>query len=125
MPIRGIITALSRNKDPEGCSTENMMEWYDQVHIPDVLAKGGIDAGYRYRSTNDEAYYPFLVLYPVEDTGFVETPEFNSLSLESDKYFGPGKKFTDYADFEIRICARERIVEPEGTKTGEWAFASV
>ena len=42
-------------------------EWYEQVHIPDLLAIPGIRSAQRYRSTRDDGSHRWLAIYELVD----------------------------------------------------------
>lgn len=47
--------------------------WYDEVHLPEILAVPGFVSGRRYRATA-ESEYPYLAVYEIETDGALEEP---------------------------------------------------
>jgi hypothetical protein len=69
-------------------------KWYDEQHIPEVVACPQFVAGARYRSSDDKPRV-YLALYVLESESAVETPELKRVSG-----FGP---VTPYVSYERRL----------------------
>lgn len=78
--------------------------WYQDVHIPDILATSGIKAAFRYLSTTPEvAERPYLAVYPVQDVAWVRSDEFKSIPVHSDMLPNESKAIFEIADFDSRV----------------------
>lgn len=101
-PTPGILYVNSKITS-EALTPEIFRDWYEGVHIPDILATSGVNSGFRYQSTTPElAERPFLALYPVEDIQWLYSSEFKSISLHSDLLPNDSKAIFDVADFDSR-----------------------
>jgi hypothetical protein len=83
--------------------------WYDEVHVPDVLACPGVRAGRRYVSSGDisesdrgrrrrRAAKIYTTVYELESPAALETKEFNAMR--------------GWAHFAPRIRSQTRVVLP-------------
>lgn len=97
---------------------DTLMDWYDNIHIPDVIATSGINTALRFDSLDAGAKYPWLVVYPVADINFAKTEEFDKIPKGGHKEIG-GQMFTDLAELDLRICARLNVFEPAGASAGK------
>lgn len=78
--------------------------WYQDVHIPDILATSGIKKAIRYLSTTPEgAERPYLAVYPVQDVAWVRSDEFKSIPVHSDMLPNESKAIFEIADFDSRV----------------------
>ena len=59
---RGIMLVQSRPSSPE--DTDAYHEWYDDVHIPEILSVDGFTSARRLQAADGESY---LVVYEVDD----------------------------------------------------------
>lgn len=94
------------------------VQWYEKVHIPDVLATSGIAIAYRYTNVDPDASHQFLAIYPVQDVEFFKTDEFTNIPSKSKKFFGDHGA-QDFADFELRTYEHLQLFETEKTKEGK------
>ena len=118
MAIRGVLCAMSKNMNPDVVDTETLIKWYDEIHIREVIATSGINTAVRYDALSPNAQMQCLVAYPVDDIGFVATPEFNSISKGGHAEI-KGWEFPDLAKIDLRIGAEIDRFEPDGPKAGE------
>jgi hypothetical protein len=82
---------------------ELFREWYEGVHIPDLLVTSGINSGVRYKATNPEQVErPYLAMYPVKNVQWLHSDEFKSVPLHSDMLPNDSKAIYELADFESR-----------------------
>lgn len=88
---------------------KTFLHWYDDEHIPEVVASSGIKSGFRYLDIyktsplgNDANPKPFLAVYPMRDTAFTTTDEFKNLRVKSDKLPGSGLIY-DLADMDVSV----------------------
>lgn len=59
---KGILLVQSRPTSPDEAETYH--RWYDEVHIPEILAVDGFSSARRLRAADGES---FLVVYEVDD----------------------------------------------------------
>lgn len=72
----GLLWVNSKLTKPDQVNPGEYKKWYEQVHIPDIFKTSGMKEAYRYQSINPEDQVPYLALYPLKDTDFLETDEF-------------------------------------------------
>jgi len=113
----GLLFVKSRVTKPDELSPTQFIEWYEKVHIPDVLSTNGADTAYRYTNIDPNGEYSFLAMYPVGDISFFQSEEFKNIPDTSKPYFKDGRA-SDFAAFELRMYERIQLFEPEGTKEG-------
>lgn len=123
MATRGIIAAFSKNASQDIISDDALMSWYDEIHIPDVIATSGMRTALRFEAINPEAKYRWLVVYPVNDIGFAATEEFDKIPKGGHKEIG-GREFTDLAELDLRIGARTQVIESNASKKGAWPLTN-
>jgi len=114
MPESGLLLVFSRLKEGSDISSVDFQRWYDEVHLPDVLATSGIKEGYRYNNVLPNAGWQFLALYPVSDVAFLGTPEFDAIPSHGKHVFKGSA--TDHAEFELRFYELIQIFEPRDIK---------
>ncbi|KAH6955745.1 hypothetical protein BKA56DRAFT_681514 [Ilyonectria sp. MPI-CAGE-AT-0026] len=114
---RGAIAAFTGKASHCPYSTEHLINWYDNIHIKDVISTSGMRTAYRFSSLNPSNQTPWLVFYPVNDIAFFSTDEFRSIPTGSDKHLG-GRQFLDLANGELRILKRLGVWESEKPKIG-------
>lgn len=93
------------------------MDWYDNIHIPDVIATSGQKTALRYASLNPNAEWRYLVVYPVNDILFSETEEFDNIRKGGHKELHY-KDFAELAALDLRISERVSVFEPPGASKG-------
>ncbi|KAL4966539.1 uncharacterized protein BDV14DRAFT_198997 [Aspergillus stella-maris] len=100
----GLLLAISRVK-PGQITPAAFEEWYNDVHVADVLKTSGINSAARYHAsgtTPDSQEWPFLALYPVPDVAFLVSAEFTSVPIAIESDLQTGKTCFDVAEFDIR-----------------------
>ncbi|RDW56613.1 hypothetical protein BP5796_13078 [Coleophoma crateriformis] len=103
-PVPGMMSVNSDVIKPEELSRHDFDSWYCDEHIPDVVAKSGIRAAYRYNFVADGSSparkLGFLTLYEMDDIGFMETEEFRTLEGQRP---GPSRdRIFKKAEFDTR-----------------------
>jgi len=81
MPTPGLLYVLSK---PKGIDEALFTKWYDEVHVPDVIASGGFKTGTRYKAFNPKEVAgskEYLAIYPTDDVNFFNSKEFENLPL--------------------------------------------
>lgn len=113
----GILFVKSSIIDKDKMPPARWVQWYEEVHIPDVLSTSGIDTAYRYTNIDPSGSHHFLAMYPVSNVEFLQTDEFKNIPSNSKEFFGDlGAR--DFANFELRTYELLQIFEPENTKEG-------
>jgi hypothetical protein len=86
----GILFVRSRISSPL-LSESTFLQWYDDDHIPEVVATSGIKSGFRYVDVNKTSSAgdarnakPFLAVYPMDDLTFTQGDEFRGIRVKSD-----------------------------------------
>ena len=94
---------------------ETYNEWYDAVHIPDLLKTSGITRAYRYRNTTSDPP-PYLAIYPTT-IAFLQTPEVMSIPMSSDMLPASHYLF-DIVSYDTRHYKHIQTFEPPNIKPG-------
>jgi hypothetical protein len=98
----GILYVQSRIVS-DSLSPELFKKWYEDVHIPDILATSGFNSAFRYISTSpDTVDRPYLALYPTKDVNWLYSKEFFSIPLHSDILPNNSKAIFELANFDNR-----------------------
>jgi hypothetical protein len=79
----GVLWINSRITDTASLSVDAFATWYENIHIPDIIAAkpGGILASWRYQCTDKDRPAPFLAVYKVPDLAFLQSPEFKAIPM--------------------------------------------
>jgi hypothetical protein len=117
MPQKGLMWVNSRITSPTSISVPKYLEWYQNEHIPDVIATKQISSAIQYSSINASDSHPYLTLYPVKDINFLGSKEWHNIPTTSGKYFGGGKCY-DVAEFDTRFYEFVEEFQKEGAKSG-------
>ena len=121
-PTPGLFFASSKITS-QALNESTYLHWYEDIHIPDVLATRGFSAAFRYDAVSPAADRPYLLLYPLRDLAFLRSKEFADISVQSDVFPGVGKPCWDFADFDVRQYVLLGRIEAEGgAGVGEWCF---
>ncbi len=121
-PVPGILFATSRISD-DSLDGETFRKWYEDVHIPDVLATSGVDTAFRFKALDTEqAERPYLALYLFRDLEWLSTGEYFKVPLTSDLLPNQSKHISDVADFDMRFYQTLRSEDGSGSqgKRGEY-----
>ncbi|KFY76852.1 hypothetical protein V499_03630 [Pseudogymnoascus sp. VKM F-103] len=114
----GILWVNSKITHPDAITPENFDKWYNDIHVPDILATSGFDSAFRYKNIDPKADRPYLAMYPVSDVDWLGSPEFSSIPNTSDCFPGPSHKCFDYADFDTRFYEFIHSYEKPGAPAG-------
>jgi len=100
------------------------LHWYDDDHIPEVIASSGVNSGFRYLDVNKTSPFgnetngkPFLAFYPMVDTAFTISKEFTSISVKSDilpSGMAGGKEIWDLADLDVSVLGLGGVTDRVG-----------
>ncbi|KAK4642977.1 hypothetical protein QC761_402130 [Podospora bellae-mahoneyi] len=81
--------------------------WYENIHIPDVLATGHVSSAARYRLTSPEANnsMPFLAVYHLPDMNWLrqDNCQFWKIPLHSKILPGDNSSILDVAEFKTEF----------------------
>lgn len=103
MPTPGLTFVASNVLDSTKTSDEKYNEFYNDEHLPDVLASGLTKVALRYENTNSEAKMPYIALYPVEDASMTGSEAAIKLIQDTRKSRTfDGEDIYDYINFDIR-----------------------
>jgi len=108
----GIIFVQFKLRESSEISQELLEKWYDEVHIPDVLATGGVKSAWRWKAADPEYTKQDLVLYKLPDMAFIQGPEFRSIKQTSD-ILPRGETIMNFVAFELRFYSLVQLFETE------------
>ncbi|KAF2401682.1 hypothetical protein EJ06DRAFT_547970 [Trichodelitschia bisporula] len=116
----GLLIARSRITSPE-LSEDVFERWYNEVHIPDVLAVGTISAAYRFRNSNPAAEVPYLAVYTVPEFSKVDMGKLGALPMAHEMLPGGGT-ITDFVDIDSQFY---KLTQEEAQKLSQDAYFPV
>lgn len=128
----GLLHVRSRISDPK--LTENVFtKWYDDEHIPEVVATSGIKSGFRYIDTaktsphgNETNPKPFFAIYPLDDLRFTQSDDFRNISVTGREIPGSGVVY-DFAEFDVCYLGKRGVSVRKGgssSKSGTFIHES-
>ncbi|KAF2161836.1 hypothetical protein M409DRAFT_27892 [Zasmidium cellare ATCC 36951] len=99
----GLTFVASNVLDPAKTLDEKYNKFYNDEHLPDVLASGLTKLALRYKNINTESKMPYIALYPVEDASMTGSEAAVKLIQDTrkSKTFD-GEDIYDYINFDIR-----------------------
>jgi hypothetical protein len=72
MPTPGILLTTSHLLPDTSITPETFLHWYDDIHIPDVLAaEEATPLALRYKNANASAEWTYVVIFQLPDTSWV------------------------------------------------------
>ncbi|QDS70905.1 hypothetical protein FKW77_006333 [Venturia effusa] len=98
----GLITSHSNITKPEAFSDDQFNTWYNNVHIPDVLATGAVTAAYRFHHADPESPKPYMAVYFVPDLSAIQSEGFQSIPMTHSS-LPDGVSMHALAHFDTRI----------------------
>jgi hypothetical protein len=114
----GIMWVNSKITKSEEMPQSLFTDWYDQVHIPDVLTVEGIVAGWRYESKDKDDQVPYLAIYSIPELEVIQKNiEFKSVPHHHEMLHG-GRSIHLYAKFDTRFYKRIQTYENENSVQG-------
>ena len=121
-PKPGILFANARISDPI-LDAETFRRWYEEVHVPDVLATSGVHTAFRFQNPDSEdTERPYLAIYPFNDLEWLATGEFFRVPLTSDILPNPSKRILEVTDFDIRFYETLQV-KPGSGRPGSYLHA--
>jgi len=120
MPKSGLLWVASKISDPAETSPFTFNTWYNDTHIPDVLATSEVKTASRYQNIDPAGERQYLALYPVSDVDWLSSEEFGSIAISHEVFRTKGKSGSvfEVADFDTRIYEFVHGFEAEGVKSG-------
>ncbi|KAI0406445.1 hypothetical protein F4802DRAFT_596137 [Xylaria palmicola] len=118
MATPGLMFVASRVRDRRKTSDVLYNRFYNEEHLPDVLASSQTKLALRYKNLSgdgDNATLPYLALYPVDDAAIIGSPE-SLKRLEDTKksrILGCDDIF-DLIHFELRAYEKIQAYEASG-----------
>jgi hypothetical protein len=116
----GILWINSRIDAPNQISPDLFKKWYEEYHIPDIIAArpDGCIASSRYECMDSTRTSPYLAVYSIPDLAFVQTNEFKAVSMVHE-LLPEGGPIHRFVSFDTRFYRRIQLVErpdaPPGT----------
>jgi hypothetical protein len=113
----GVIFVASRVTQPAKLTEGEFVKWYEDIHVPEVLATGGVPGAVRWvrvsSATADEeeeerngfARFPFLTLYAFPSMQFRFTRAFRGLDGQTSPKGDLLERVFSRAEFATRFCA--------------------
>jgi hypothetical protein len=98
----GVIISASRITKPNELSDVVFNKWYNEVHIQDVLATGGVTRAARFREANPKATAPYLAIYTIPDLSIIESEEFKKVPMTHESLPGGGNVHS-FVNFDTRF----------------------
>ncbi|KAK4496019.1 hypothetical protein PRZ48_013288 [Zasmidium cellare] len=114
-PDPGLLYVNSKIIQPDKLSPEQYTRWYEETHIPDIFQTAGIDQAYRWQALDPAAERPYLALYPLKDTNFLQSSEFKAIPVEEDEL--PGTKIFNLANFDTRYYKFVQLYEVDNPRS--------
>jgi len=108
----GLIVAKSRIRRPQELADEQFQKWYNEVHVPDALATGGITHAARLEAVDPEETMPNLALYKIKTLGFISSPELKNIPM-THEMLPQGGNVHDYVEFDTRLYELVQVYELE------------
>jgi hypothetical protein len=114
----GLMTARSKITSPELLSVDAFTKWYNEIHVPDVLASSGVVSAFRYVTANPgKVERPYLAYYPLQDLGFLNSEEFRTIPVTSKTLPGSQNIF-DLVDFAVGYHKLIKNIKGEANRKG-------
>lgn len=114
----GLVLAQSRISRPDILDEATFLHWYDDDHIPEIVATSGFESAFRFKHVDPErALQPHLVIYPLRDLAFSESEEFKGISTHSKLLPGTGTCY-DLVDFYIGYYSLIQVYDPTAKGAG-------
>jgi len=95
-------TILVTSVDISDGAEKEFNHWYNEVHLPEVLACPGFIRASRYECTSGQPRY--IAMYELEDEAALTTPEMQAVR-------GWGDQFPNVRNFHERIYKRVHTAE--------------
>lgn len=109
-PTPGLIFVLSKplptSEGSSSLTAEDFCTWYEETHIQEVQATGGISSTQRYErvNLNQKCRYDFLTVYHMPDLQFRHAAVFKGLAGQSRPSDELVAKIFERAEFCTRFC---------------------
>lgn len=131
-PDPGLLYVNSKIIQPDKLAPEQYTQWYEETHIPDIFQTAGIDEAYRWQALDPAAERPYLALYPLNDVGFLQSPEFKGNKINDSRWTSAKNpaipvqehklpdthRIFDLANFDTRYYKFIQLYERDTPSTG-------
>lgn len=107
----GSLYVESKISQPDVLDEKSYLKWYDEEHIPEILATGGIKSARRFKNVDPAADKPYLALYPLADLAYLKSEAFRDIKIKSDLLPGTGIVY-DLADLDVRYDNLIQVYDP-------------
>ncbi|KAK0750808.1 hypothetical protein B0T18DRAFT_387036 [Schizothecium vesticola] len=131
-PLRLVLVQSCIRPSPPApeLSPATFHEWYDTVHVPDLLQTPGVRSAARYAAVTspddgaggNDGSFPFIALYPSIDRAWLTSPtcEFLRVPFHHPMLPGPGHFVFDVADFAMGAYVVRATAGEGGGTPGRW-----
>jgi hypothetical protein len=109
----GLGVAFARIIDP-ALSEAAFHEWYNQIHVPDVIETGAVSAAWRVKSLDPKDPWPYAAVYRLEEFG--KLAELAKLRMTGDM-LPDGRPANDFVEFDIRWYTPWQKFDKTGSDT--------
>ena len=120
----GIIFTFFKLRDSSQISQATIEKWWDEVHIPGMVASSGIRSAWRWQAANPDYGKPNLVIYKVPDLAFLQSDEYKSAKKKSDTLPDAGL-IDQFVELETRLYQLVQLFETEKQPEGRYISSSI
>lgn len=113
----GILLAATYITDP-ALSDKTFNKWYNEIHIPDVIATGGISQATRFRNANPDATEKYLAIYHVPDLSIVTSEKFQKIP-DKHEMLPDGRSIREVVNMEVRFYKLVQVDPESQDQDGE------
>ena len=118
----GLFYITSSADESKGLTPDAFTKWYNDIHIPELLALPGLDSAFRYSNTAPDTKPEYLCLYPLASLDTLKSAELAKVNNVHEATFpGPSHDVRDVADLKARVYVHVQSYEPV-KKSGESIF---
>lgn len=120
----GMLYVMARISRKDIMDEPTYMNWYDNDHIAEIIETSGINSAFRFiREDKEEASFPYLAVYPMDDIAFTQGDEFRKIKVHSKLLPGSGLVY-DLADNEVRYYGLQEVLDKAKKGKGEYRVTS-
>lgn len=113
----GIIVSASYILKPDLLSDDLFNKWYNEAHVPDVIATGGVPRAARFRNANPEAKNQYMCIYELPDLAIVTSEAFKKIPMTHDM-LPDGADIHNLANFDTRFYELVQTDEKSSKQAG-------
>ncbi|KAI1824613.1 hypothetical protein F4861DRAFT_254234 [Xylaria intraflava] len=120
MVMPGLVYVESRVLDPQKTSDELYNRFYNDEHLPDILASGLAKLALRYKNIDEGAAVPYIALYPVDDASAISLPTTLKDGKDLKKSYILGcDDIHDFIHFNLRAFEKLQTYEARGRENDD------